>query len=104
MKVSLMYYNLLTGGFHDSFQIPEDNELIMTLRRVYEEVTKSRCEVWGGLGCYDAAHVAKHNIPVGVLGASRVDSNIHGINEQVYIEDLINLGRIIKETVLRLTK
>lgn len=97
-------YNLLTGGFHDSFQIPEDNELIITLRRAYEEVTKSRCEVWGGLGCYDAAHVAKHNIPVAVLGASRVDSNIHGINEQVRIEDLINLGRIIKETVLRLTK
>ncbi|GAH21026.1 unnamed protein product, partial [marine sediment metagenome] len=76
----------------------------VTLRRAYEEVTKSRCEVWGGLGCYDAAHVAKHNIPVAVLGASRVDSNIHGINEQVRIEDLINLGIIIKETVLRLTK
>ena len=97
-------YELEVGGFHNSFYTPEDNELITTLSHAYEEVTKRKGRVLGGLGCYDASYVAKHNIPVLAFGASRVDSNVHGIDEHVKIDDLIDFGLIVKETILRMLK
>lgn len=97
-------YDLVIGGFHDSFYVLEDNELIKTLSQVYEEVTKRKGRVLGGLGCVDAAYVAKHNIPVLAFGASRVGSNVHGVDEHVKINDLMEFGLIVKETTLRMLK
>jgi len=95
-------YDLSTGGFHDSFKIPEDMEPIPTLREAYRKVTGTLCPIYGGLGCYDAAHVAKHGIPVAVLGTSRVESNVHGINERVRIRDVVSFTKIIEATTLKL--
>ncbi len=97
-------YDLLVGGLHDAFSTSKDNELIKALSASYKEVKGERCKALGGLGCYDAAHVAKHGIPTAVFGVSRLESNIHGINEKVKIEDLINFGLIVEKTVLRLMK
>jgi len=97
-------YDLQIGGLHDSFSTPEDSELIKALRHAYEEVKGERSTVLGGLGCYDAAHVAKHKVPVVVFGVSRPESNIHGIDERIKVQDLVNFNKIIEKTVIKLMK
>jgi len=97
-------YDLLIGGFHDSFHTPEDNELIKALSASYEEVKGERCRVLGTLGCVDAAYAAKHGISVAVFGASRVESNVHGLDERVRIADLVNFGHIVERTALKLMR
>ena len=97
-------YNLLVERLHDTFYTSRDNEVIKALSTSYEEVKGERCEILGGLGCYDAAHVAKNGIPVAVLGVARPESNIHGLNEKAKISDLADFGNIIKNTVIKLMK
>jgi succinyl-diaminopimelate desuccinylase len=97
-------YDLHIGGFHDSFEIPEDVEPIPTLKEAYRQVKGVSCPVYGGLGCYDAAHVAKHGIPVAVLGTSRVESNVHGIDERVRIRDVLDFTKTIETTSIKLLR
>lgn len=97
-------YTLDIDGLHDSFYVREDDELITMACKVYEEVTKKNGRVLGTLGCLDTSYVAKRNIPALTFGVARVDSNIHGVDERVKIKDLIDFGRIVKETTQRLLK
>jgi succinyl-diaminopimelate desuccinylase len=97
-------YTLEIGGFHDSFITSKENEVVSTLSQTYNEILERKGHIYGSLGCLDAAYVAKHNIPVVAFGASRVESNYHGIDEHVGIDDLLDFGNIIEATVLRLLK
>ena len=97
-------YDLKIGGFHDSFITSMNDEVVTTLSQTYNELLRKKCHIYGSLGCLDASHVARHNIPVVAFGASRVESNYHGLDEQVRIDDLLNFGNIIKMTVLRMLK
>jgi succinyl-diaminopimelate desuccinylase len=97
-------YDIVVGGFHDSFYTPMDSEIVTTLSQVYREVTGREGRIFGTLACVDAAHVAKQGIPVAVFGASRVGSNIHGIDERVRIDDLKDFGLIVEKTVLRILR
>lgn len=97
-------YDLHVEGLHNSFYVSEDNELIKTACRVYEEVTKRKGRVLGTLGCLDTSYVAKRGIPVFTFGVSRVESGIHGIDEHARIKDLIDFGLIVKETTQRLLR
>ena len=96
-------YNLLIGGSHDSFRTPEDIMLINALQSSYEQVKQEKCSIYGGLGCYDAAHASKHGISTAVFGTSRTtESNVHGTDERARISDIVNFGNIIERTVLKL--
>ncbi len=97
-------YDIEIGGFHDSFLTSMENEVVTTLTQTYKDVLARKGHIYGSLGCLDAAHVAKHKIPVVAFGASRVESNYHGVDERVRIDDLLNFGKIIEVTVLRLLK
>ncbi len=97
-------YDIEVGGFHDSFITSIDCEVVTTLTQTYNAVITGKVNVYGTLGCLDAAHVAKYKIPVVAFGASRVESNSHGVDEHVRIDDLLNFGKIIEATVLRILK
>ena len=46
--------------------------------------------------------VSQLGIPVAVLGATRKDSNIHGIDEHVRINDLVSITKILTHSYLEL--
>jgi acetylornithine deacetylase/succinyl-diaminopimelate desuccinylase-like protein len=48
------------------------------------------------------AAVSALGIPIAVLGAQRVDSNTHGIDEHVRISDLVSVTKILAYTFLEL--
>jgi succinyl-diaminopimelate desuccinylase len=57
-------YELVVRGPYNSWQTPENHELVTTMSQVYEKVTKSPAPVRGALGCLDACYAAEHQIPV----------------------------------------
>jgi len=97
-------YELVVGGFHNSWQTPENHELVATMRRAYEKVTKRPADVFGSLGCMDAAYAEQHNIPVVDFGVGRVESRTHGVDEFAYIKDIAEFGLIAKDALLQLLK
>jgi acetylornithine deacetylase/succinyl-diaminopimelate desuccinylase-like protein len=48
------------------------------------------------------AVVSQLGVPVAVLGATRQDSNIHGIDEHVRISDLVSVTKILTHSYLEL--
>jgi len=48
------------------------------------------------------AAVSALGVPIVVLGATRQDSNIHGIDEHVRINDLVSVTKILAHTYLEL--
>src|SRR5438128_1084471 len=56
----------------------------------------------GSQGSTDMAVVSQLGIPVAVLGATRQDSNIHGIDEHVRINDLVSVTKILTHSYLEL--
>ena len=63
---------------------------------------------WAEMSTVQESRIHRHGrrqcpgIPVTVLGATRQDSNIQGIDEDVRISDLVSVTKILARTYLEL--
>lgn len=93
MKMILAYDPMIT---------PPDHPLVRTVRRVARKVLGRDVPPSGSQGSTDMAAVSALGVPIAVLGATREDSNIHGIDEHVRINDLVSVTKILAHTFLEL--
>lgn len=85
------------------FTSPE-HHFVQVVKEQIEDITNRPILLAGELGGNDGSFFAKTNIPVVCYGAIRADTNYHGVDEFVYLNDLcnvrdliINLGRTPRE-------
>ena len=93
MKMILAYDPMITAP---------DHPLVRTVRRVARKVLGRDVPPSGSQGSTDMAAVSALGVPIAVLGATREDSNIHGIDEHVRINDLVSVTKILARTFLEL--
>jgi succinyl-diaminopimelate desuccinylase len=87
---------------YDPMITPPNHRLVRVVRRVARKVLGRDTPPSGSQGSTDMAAVSKLGIPVAVLGAARQDSNIHGINEHVRINDLVSVTKILAHSYVEL--
>jgi succinyl-diaminopimelate desuccinylase len=87
---------------YDPMYTRPNHSLVRTVRRVARKVLEKNVPLCGSQGSTDVAAVTALGIPVTVLGATRHDSNIHGIDEHVRINDLVSVTKILAHTYLEL--
>ncbi len=87
---------------YDPMMTDPKNPLVRVVRRAAKKVLGRDTPPCGSQGSTDIAAVSALGIPVAVLGATRRDSNIHGINEHVRIKDLVNVTKILAHCYLEL--
>ena len=95
MKPILGYEPMLT---------PPDHKLVKVLRKNAKRVLKRDVPPRGSQGSTDVAAVSQLGIPVAIIGASRNDSRVHGVDEQVRISDIVSVTKIFAHTYLELLK
>jgi succinyl-diaminopimelate desuccinylase len=93
LKMILSYDPMLTAPNHP---------LVRTVRKVARKVLGRDVPASGSQGSTDMAAVSALGVPIVVLGAYRPDSNIHGIDEHVRINDLVSVTKILAHTFLEL--
>lgn len=93
MKKILGYDPMLTDPNH---------KLVKVVRKQARKVLGRDTPLAGSQGSTDMAVVTNLGIPVAVLGATRQDSNIHGIDEHVRINDLVSITKILTHSFLEL--
>jgi succinyl-diaminopimelate desuccinylase len=93
LKMILSYDPMLTAPNHP---------LVRTVRKVARKVLGRDAPPCGSQGSTDMTAVSALGIPIAVLGARRQDSNIHGIDEHVRINDLVSVTKILAHTFLEL--
>src|SRR2546422_3799251 len=93
LKMILSYDPMLTAPNHP---------LVRSVRKVARKVLGRDVPPSGSQGSTDMAAVSALGVPIVVLGAQRHDSNIHGIDEHVRINDLISVTKILAHTFLEL--
>jgi succinyl-diaminopimelate desuccinylase len=81
---------------------PPNHKLVKVVRRQARKVLGRDTPPAGSQGSTDMATVTQLGIPVTVLGACRQDSNIHGIDEHVRINDLVSVTKILTHSYLEL--
>jgi len=74
------------------------------LRRQAKKVLRRYVPARGSQGSTDVAAVSQLGIPVAIIGASRNDSRVHGVDEQVRIGDIVSVTKIFAHTYLELLK
>ena len=87
---------------YDPMITSPNHPLVRTVRRVAKKVLGRDVPPCGSQGSTDVAAVTALGIPVVVLGTTRQDSNIHGIDEHVRINDLVSVTKILAHTYLEL--
>ncbi len=87
---------------YDPMLTPPNHRLVRVVRRVAKKVLGRDTPPCGSQGSTDMAAVSALGIPIAVLGATRQDSNIHGIDEHVRISDLVSVTKILARTYLEL--
>ncbi len=87
---------------YDPMLTPRNHRLVKVVRRVARKVLGRDTPPCGSQGSTDMAAVSALGIPVAVLGTSRQDSNIHGVDEHVRINDLVSVTKILAHTYLEL--
>ena len=87
---------------YDPMMTPPNHKLVKVVRKQARKVLGRDTPPAGSQGSTDMAVVTKLGIPVAVLGATRQDSNIHGINEHVRINDLLSVTKILAHSYLEL--
>src|SRR5437879_2906299 len=87
---------------YDPMVTAPDHPLVRTVRKVAKKVLGRDVPPCGSQGSTDMAAVSALSIPIAVLGATRQDSNIHGIDEHVRINDLVSVTKILAHTFLEL--
>jgi succinyl-diaminopimelate desuccinylase len=86
----------------DSMTTPPNHKLVKVVRKQARKVLGRDIQPGGSQGSTDMAIVSQLGIPVAVLGATRHDSNIHGIDEHVRINDLVSITKILTHSYLEL--
>jgi succinyl-diaminopimelate desuccinylase len=81
---------------------PPNHPLVRTVRRVARKVLGRDVPPCGSQGSTDVSAVTALGVPVAVLGTTRQDSNIHGIDEHVRINDLVSVTKILAYSYLEL--
>ena len=87
---------------YDPMVTSPNHPLVRTIRKVAKKVLGRDVPPCGSQGSTDMAAVSALGIPIAVLGATRQDSNIHGIDEHVRISDLVSVTKILAHTFLEL--
>ncbi len=81
---------------------PPNHRLVRVVRKHARKVLGRDAPPRGSHGSTDMAAVSALGIPVAVIGATRADSNIHGVDEHVRISDLVSVTRILAHSYLEL--
>ncbi len=79
-----------------------NHPLVRTVRTVDKKVLGRDVPPSGNQGSTDMAAVSALGIPIALLGATRQDSNIHGIDEHLRINDLVSVTKILAHTYMEL--
>ncbi|HZY94048.1 MAG TPA: ArgE/DapE family deacylase [Candidatus Bathyarchaeia archaeon] len=87
---------------YDPMMTEPSNPLVRVVGRAARKVLGTSARPTGSQGSTDMAAVSRLGIPVTALGATRQDSNIHGINEHVRVNDLVNVTKILVYSYLQL--
>src|SRR5436853_3583822 len=87
---------------YDPMITPPNHKLVRIVRKQARKVLGRDTPPAGSQGSTDMAVVSKLGIPVGVLGATRQDSNIQGIDEHVRMNDLLSVTKILTHSYLEL--
>jgi succinyl-diaminopimelate desuccinylase len=89
-------------GYHTS----KDLAFVQTVAKGIAKTTGQTPRLAGELGGNDGGFFAKHGIPVVCYGTIRADTQYHGIDEFVYLEDMrntrdlvVNIGKAKKEEI-----
>jgi succinyl-diaminopimelate desuccinylase len=100
-KASLELINKQAG-----YSTPKDLTFVQTVAKNIAKTIGQSLPFAGELGGNDGGFFAKHGIPVVCYGTLRADTQYHGIDEFVYLEDIrnardlvVNLGRAEKEEI-----
>lgn len=91
---------LVTG--YTPMKTAPNHPLVKVVRRVAKRVLGQDVPPRGSQGSTDVAQVSSLGIPVVIIGASRSDSNIHGVDEHVRITDLVSVTKIFAHSYLEL--
>jgi len=87
---------------YDPMLTSPNHPLVRTVRRVARKVLGRDVPPCGSQGSTDVSAVTALGVPVAALGTTRQDSNIHGIDEHVRINDLVSVTKILARTYLEL--
>ena len=87
---------------YDPMLTDPNHKLVKVVRKQARKVLGRDTPLAGSQGSTDMAVVTNLGIPVAVLGATRQDSNIHGIDEHVRINDLVSITKILTHSYLEL--
>jgi len=89
---------------YDPMMTPPNHKLVKVVRRQARRVLGRDTPLAGSQGSTDMAVVTNLGIPCAVLGVSREDSNIHGIDEHCRINDLVSITRILAHSIVELSR
>ncbi len=81
---------------------PPNHRLVRVMRKSARRVLGRDAPPRGSQGSTDMAAVSQLGIPVAVLGTTRSDSSIHGVDEHVRINDLVSVTKILARSYLEL--
>ena len=87
---------------YDPMLTDPNHRLVRVVRKAARKVLKRDAPPRGTQGSTDMAAVSRLGVPVAVLGTTRADSNIHGVDEHVRINDLVSVTKIFAHTYLEL--
>jgi len=89
-RASLETIHRLSG-----YYTPSDHVFVQTVARSMAKTLGKRPRFAGELGGNDGSFFAKNGIPVVCYGPIRADTNYHGVNEFVHLEDLRSVRDVI---------
>ena len=100
-KASLEITNKLPG-----YHTPKDIVFVQTVSENIRKTVGQSLPFAAELGGNDGSFFAKNGIPVVCYGTIRADTNYHGVDEFVYLEDIrntrdliVNLGKVAREKI-----
>ena len=87
---------------YDPMMTPPTHKLVKVVRKQARKVLGRDVKAGGSQGSTDISAVSLLGVPVAILGASRENSNIHGIDEHVRVNDLVSITKIMTHSYLEL--
>ncbi len=87
---------------YDPMYTSPNHRLVRVVRKHARKVLGRDAPPRGSQGSTDMAAVSGLGIPVAVIGATRADSNIHGVDEHVRISDLVSVTKILAHSYMEL--
>ncbi|UCH01778.1 MAG: ArgE/DapE family deacylase [Candidatus Bathyarchaeota archaeon] len=89
-RASLEIIHKLPGYYTQS-----DHVFVQTVSENIKKIVGRNLSLAGELGGNDGSFFAKNGIPVLCYGTIRADTRFHGVDEFVYLEDIINVRNLI---------